>query len=503
MGSLKLAKAMASSNNKIDPINLDTSVFEVRTLDDIIEEIQETYLADNRPWVIGYSGGKDSTTTLQLIWSAMEDLDEGQRTKSIYVISSDTLVETPKIVNHISSTLERINVHSDRQNLPFEAHKVYPNVDDTFWVNLIGRGYPAPNQTFRWCTDRMKIDPADDFIENKVSEHGEVIVVLGSRKAESATREQVMNLHSIDGSNLSRHSKFANAFVFTPIEDWLADDVWDYLLNTENPWGKDNSDLAALYRQADDECPMVIDTSTPSCGNSRFGCWTCTVVTEDKAMENMVDSGESWMKPLLDFRNLLKSTQDPEVKPVYREMKGRAYGKVKEKTNGGTGIIPRQYKLQFRKHLLQKLLETENEVNELRDDDEEYLELIREEELREIRRIWRTEEADWEDSVPKIHAEVKGEDMEWESDDLGSFSAAEADILQEVGEEFNVSSQLLKRLFDTELQHLGMKRRASIYDEIDKIFREDWRSVEEVAEEIEGENPDRWEYNLDYEDLNA
>jgi putative sulfurtransferase DndC len=276
-------------------------------MEDIQTEIRETYLADDRPWVIGYSGGKDSTTTLQLIWYAIQDLPEDEQTKPIYVISSDTLVETPKIVNHITSSLDNINEYAEKDNLPFEAHKVYPDVSDSFFVNLIGRGYPAPNQTFRWCTERLKIDPADNFIMEKVSEHGEVVVILGARKAESATREQVMNLHSIEGSNLSRHSKFKSAFVYTPIEDWTVDDVWDYLLQVDCPWGKSNRDLAALYQEADDECPMVIDTSTPSCGNSRFGCWTCTVVSEDKAMENMVDGGDKWLEPLLQFRDLLSS----------------------------------------------------------------------------------------------------------------------------------------------------------------------------------------------------
>lgn len=146
-----------------------TSVFEDRTIDDIHQEIQETYLADDRPWVIGYSGGKDSTATLQLIWYAIKELPEEKRTKTVYVISSDTLVETPKIVNHITSTLDNVNEFAEKENLPFEAHKVTPQVDDTFWVNLIGRGYPAPNQTFRWCTERMKIDPADRFIEERVN----------------------------------------------------------------------------------------------------------------------------------------------------------------------------------------------------------------------------------------------------------------------------------------------------------------------------------------------
>jgi DNA sulfur modification protein DndC len=485
-----------------DSQDTETSVFEYRELEDIQTEIQDTYLSDDRPWVIGYSGGKDSTTALQLIWYALEDLPEEKRTKTVHVISSDTLVETPKIVDHITSTLANVNTYANEQNLPIEAHKVYPDVDDSFWVNLIGRGYPAPNQTFRWCTDRLKIDPADQFIQETVSEHGEAIVVLGARKSESATREQVMNLHSIDGSVLSRHSKFVNAYVYTPIEDWLTDDVWSYLLQMDCPWGKNNRDLAALYQEADDECPMVIDTSTPSCGNSRFGCWTCTVVSDDKAMENMIDGGDEWMEPLLEFRDLLKSTQDPDTKPKYRRMKGRRYGRVKEKNRGHTdGIIPRAYKLQFRKDLLRKLLETEQEVNERRPDGDEYLELIRDPELKAIRQIWRSEEADWEDSVPQIYEDVTGESLDWVQNDLGSFTPEEEAVLREVCQEHDVPPKLLQRLLDTELQHHGMKRRASIYNQIDRLFKEDWRSEEEIVAEIDSEDADNWVYDVAYEDL--
>ncbi len=470
------------------------SVFENRSLENIYEEIREAYLADERPWVIGYSGGKDSTTALQLIWYAIKEIPDEQQTKPIYVISSDTLVETPKIVNHITSTLENINEYAEKEGMPFEAHKVTPKVDDSFWVNLIGRGYPAPNQTFRWCTERLKIDPADRFIENKVSEHGEVIVVLGVRKAESATREQVMDLHSIEGSILSRHNKFANAFVYTPIEDWIVDDVWSYLLQVECPWGKENRDLAALYQEADDECPMVIDTKTPSCGNSRFGCWTCTVVSEDKAMQNMIDEGDEWMEPLLEFRDFLKATQDPEEKPKYRQVKGRQHGYVKTKTNGDNGIIPRAHKFEFCKDLLRKLLETQKKVNKELPDDEE-MDLIRDEELREIRRIWREERADWEDSVPKIYREVMGEGIGWVQDDYGAFGETEAKLLKEITDKHDIPPELVQRLLDTELQHHGMKRRASIYNEIDKIMREDWRPMEEIVADIEGEeNVENWQY---------
>jgi DNA sulfur modification protein DndC len=218
-------------------------------------------------------------------------------------------------------------------------------------------------------------------------------------------------------------------------------------------------------------------------------------------MENMIDAGEGWMEPLLEFRDLLKATQDPEAKPTFREMKGRRFGRVKEKNNGGTGIIPRAYKLEFRKDLLRKLLETEREINERRPDSEEYLELIRREELKEIRRLWRQEEADWEDSVPRIYQEVMGDDLKWAHDDLGSFTAEEARILESVCDEKDIPPRLVKKLLDLERQHHGMKRRAAIYNKIDSIFKEDWRSAEEIAASIEGEDPDRWEYDVDIEEL--
>ena len=141
------------------------------------------------------------------------------------MISSDTLVETPKIVDYIDASLERMNDAAGSAGLPLTAHKVKPTLENTFWVNLIGRGYPAPSKQFRWCTDRLKIEPANRFILEKVAEHGEVVVVLGVRKGESATRAQVMTLHRLKNSLLSRHSRLPNAYVYTPVEDWTVDDV--------------------------------------------------------------------------------------------------------------------------------------------------------------------------------------------------------------------------------------------------------------------------------------
>lgn len=216
------------------------SFFETNSLKDIHASIQEVYLSDQRPWVVGYSGGKDSTCALQLVWNALSLLPAEQRQKPVYVISSDTLVETPIIVRYIDKNLENIQRKSDEQGMPFIVQKVSPRVERSFWVNLIGRGYPAPSNKFRWCTERLKIEPANDFITQRVAEFGEVVVVLGVRSAESATRAQVIAMHKIKGTKLARHSSLLNAFVFAPIEAFTTDDVWNYLLQNKSPWNNDN-----------------------------------------------------------------------------------------------------------------------------------------------------------------------------------------------------------------------------------------------------------------------
>src|ERR1700722_13928311 len=118
------------------------SILDDNGLEERYREIREVYLSDNRPWVVGYSGGKDSTCALQMVWTALAALRPDQRRKPLYVISSDTLVETPVIVRYIDVTLRRIEAAAAAQNLPIKAKKVTPNVDRSFWVNLIGRGYP-------------------------------------------------------------------------------------------------------------------------------------------------------------------------------------------------------------------------------------------------------------------------------------------------------------------------------------------------------------------------
>src|ERR1035441_8331249 len=254
----------------------------------LIEQTQTLYLSDEIPWVVGYSGGKDSTATLQLTWMALEGLPPEKRHKPIYVISTDTQVENPVVAKWVENSLETMTQTATEKGLNVKPHRLTPAVQDTFWVNLIGKGYPAPRFKFRWCTERLKINPSNAFVRDVVKENGEAILILGVRKAESSGRNHRMKKFEAQRIRefLSPSTSLANCFIYSPIENWSNDDVWLYLMQYKNPWGYTNKDLLTMYQGAspDGECPLVLDTTTPSCGDSRFGCWVCTLVDKDKSM---------------------------------------------------------------------------------------------------------------------------------------------------------------------------------------------------------------------------
>ncbi len=466
---------------------LESEEFAGRPAMEIIEEIQTLYRADDKPWVIGFSGGKDSTTILSLIYSAIIRLKKKDRHKHIYVISSDTLVETPLVVNMINDTIDQINRSAANTGLPFSAHKVVPKDNDTFWVNLLGKGYPAPTRSFRWCTERMKIDPVSEFILDKVTRFGEVIVVLGARSDESSTRAQVIAKHKIEGSKFSRHSSLPGAYTYMPIESWNFDEVWLYLLGAVAPWGGDHFELFDLYKGSNaGECPLVIDTKTPSCGNSRFGCWTCTVVTKDRAMEGLIESGSLWMQQLKDFRDMLYSTTIPKNKEKYRNYKRRS-GHVTFNNNwsenGEDKHILGPYWMKYRKEWLRRLLEIQKNLNELGHE----ITLIHEAELHAIRREWLYDpnEPDWADSLPAIYHEVTGENINWVRDRSNAFGEHDEAILKELSEKHDVPAELIMKLIELEFSIDGLGKRKGFLHKIEKLLQRDWGSFDQIIEKHE------------------
>ncbi|MEI7217977.1 DNA phosphorothioation system sulfurtransferase DndC [Pectobacterium carotovorum] len=392
-----------------------------------IAHIKKLYLSDQIPWVIGYSGGKDSTAVLQLVWSALQELKkEGLCHKDVHVISTDTLVENPIVAMWVEKSLERMLEAKQQQDLPIQPHRLTPDVKDRFWVNLIGKGYPAPRYKFRWCTDRLKIAPSNNFINNLVDKRGEAILVLGTRKTESTTRAATMehyekietNTRRADG--LTANGTLDRVWVYPPIADWTNDDVWIYLNSVSNPWDFPNQDLMGMYQGATEggECPLVVDKSTQSCGDSRFGCYVCTMVSEDKSMSAMIanDEEKEWMYPLLALRNEIDvndADHDKKLSKLRRDKSRRDFRRMNGSltvhiTKNGADIVPGPYVQSFREELLEKVLLAQVAMQEMGPVEVKNLELLPLEELEEIRRIWLEEKLEVEDNLPAIYQKIIG-----------------------------------------------------------------------------------------------
>lgn len=456
---------------------------------DIIEGMKNTirnlYLSDDIPWIIGYSGGKDSTAALQLVWLSLRELPKEQLLKAVHIINTDTLVESPVVAKWAEISLRKMDEAAKQDGLPFVTHRLTPKIENTFWVNLLGKGYPFPRKRFRWCTDRMKIQPVNDFIKERIAAYGEIILVLGTRKAESSNRAKTMSHYEKLRVRelLSPNPTLANELVFSPLEDWNNNDVWLFLMQYENPWGYDNNDLLSMYRGAteDGECPMMVESGLPSCGKSRFGCWVCTMVEQDKSMEAMIanDSEKEWMAPLLEFRNEIGQEKLDRDRRDFRKMGGFLQGYGGRLNHG-------PYKKAIREQWLEKLLKIQVEINRISPDDFGYIELISIPELIEIRRIWVNEKHEFEDSLPTIYERVIGEQFPDNSlIKSEAFQKLEWDILKNICDEDYEEKELLFEmmysLIDIEAKSNSMNNRRGIKSELEKILKKNFYENEQDA----------------------
>ncbi|AFZ60201.1 DNA phosphorothioation system sulfurtransferase DndC [Anabaena cylindrica FACHB-243] len=464
-----------------------------RTVAELVEyiqvlsiEIQELYCLDQIPWVVGYSGGKDSTATLQLIWNAIAELPPEKRTKPIHVITTDTGVENPYVSGWVRSSHKHIELAAQEQKIPMQPHVLEPEIADTYWVGLIGKGYPAPRRKFRWCTGRLKINPSNRFIRDVVRSNGEAIVILGIRKAESHSRATTMKKleEKRVRERLSPNANLPNSLVYSPIEDWRTDEVWLYLMQWENPWGHSNKDLFTMYREstADNECPLVVDTSTPSCGSSRFGCWVCTLVDRDKSLNAMIQNNDEkeWLQPIVDFRRELDIENDRE-KRDFRRLRGEVQ-LFERNLEGGTSIepIPGPYTKYWREYWLRKLLIAQKEMRQNAPENMRDITLISQAELSEIRRIWLEEKHEFDDSLPRIYEEVTGEVFKdpRPGADHTTLGIDEWEILEEICDSDGMHLELMSKLLDTERQFKKKTRRVGIYESLEKCFNTSSRSPE-------------------------
>ena len=432
----------------------------------IIAEIidQYTYADEtDRPWIIGFSGGKDSTVLLMLVWIALRRVKESfsnsyQLRRPVHVVCNDTMVENPIIETYVDEVLSKIEISAREQNLPIFVKKTTPKLDESFWVNVIGRGYPVPNNTFRWCTDKLKIKPTASFLSEQIDVKGEAIVLIGTRYEESATREKSMRKHEVKGNRLSKHTVSANTYIYAPIKDLILDEIW-YLINTiPSPWGYDNAILFKIYSDAsadDYECPTVVTNKEhSSCGQSRFGCWTCTVVKKDKSMTALVEKGQEWMKPLMKYRNSLVEQRNLGVNRRDKRRNGQRAVDEDGRNNGN-------YKAEYRARMLRELLEIQRDLQKERPE----VNLINNQELIAIQVIW-NRDGIFDHNVTDIYRKVFNREIS--TNNIKSLGQTERRILAEVCEDDTDYYHLIDNLISLQESKTLMLSKFGLHNDVEK-----------------------------------
>ena len=448
---------------------------------EIIEEMRLVYLHDQRPWMLGFSGGKDSTLLCQLTFEMLKTLKPEERHKKIYIVTSDTMVENPIVKAYMHRMSEAINRASQAEQLNVEAHILYPETRQTFWSLVIGLGYPTPEAPgFRWCTERLKINPSNKFTYDTIKKDGEIVILLGVRKAESAARSKSISSHEIEGKILSPHVSIPKAYVYNPLTEIPNAVVWEYLLKGDamSAWGTDNKYLFNLYQGENlgEEQSVVgeIDKDKiPITGNSRFGCWCCTMVKEDKSLQNFIDHGAEELKPLRRFRNwLVELRATPEARD-WRRRNGTVYFNAE----GEFGRGP--FTLESRKLILKELLKLEIETG---------FELITIEELKMIDKMWEDEGDLTRRALVDIYYEIKGVRLPWDQFKHAKYDGETVNSISALCKKYDVPFELVSKLLIAVDNTKFYTRSAVSAREIEKIMNQGWLHYEKIQEGLEDEN---------------
>ncbi len=309
-------------------------------IEQIKDEIKNVYCTDRIPWIIAYSGGKDSTMTVQIVLEAISEINNFK--KEIHILYADTKVEPPPVINNAKNFLKKINIWAKEKNLSIITKILYPELKDSFFVLMLGKGYLPPTRYYRWCTERLKVRPIKKYIKKLIKKYGSCIVLLGTRLKESANRNKRLKKRGY--SKWMPFEGVKGAMIYAPILELSIEDVWNYLLENDPPWGANNILLRTLYTGGNASCSLF-------CGGIRFGCWVCTVVNKDKCIEGLSQiPGWEWLKNLLEYRDLMLKVREEPSNRLLREKDGQKY----------LGPL----NLKARKFLYQELKKLENKIEQ-------------------------------------------------------------------------------------------------------------------------------------------
>lgn len=447
----------------------------------IIDEMRLVYLHDQRPWMLGFSGGKDSTLLCQLTFEMLRTLSPEQRTKKVYIVTSDTMVENPIVKKYMHRMSHAINAASESEHLNVEAHILYPEIRNTFWSLVIGLGYPTPEAPgFRWCTERLKINPSNKFTYDTIKKDGEIVILLGVRKAESSARSKSISAHEIEGKLLSPHVSIPKAYVYNPLSEIDNSVVWEYLLKGDgiSAWGTDNKYLFSLYQgenlgEEQSVIGEVDKDKIPVTGNSRFGCWCCTMVKEDKSLQNFIEHGAKELLPLRRFRDkLVELRANPEARD-WRRRNGSVYFNA----DGDFGRGP--FTMETRKLILRDLLALEEETG---------FELITMDELKMIDKMWEDEGDLSRRALVEIYNEVKHKRLPWDPYKHAKYDADTIENITALCAKYDIPFDLVSKLLIAVDNTKFFTRSAVSAREVERIMNQGWLHYDKIQEGIADEN---------------
>lgn len=448
---------------------------------EIKKEMELVYLHDQRPWMIGYSGGKDSTLLCQLVFEMLESLPEEKRSKPVYIVTSDTMVENPIVKAYMHRMNRAINEASNRKKLNIQAHMIYPETRQTFWSLVIGLGYPTPEPPgFRWCTERLKINPSNAFTYNTIKRDGEIVILLGVRKAESTARSRSISSREIEGKLLTPHPHIQKAYVYSPLAEIPNENVWAYLLkdNGKSAWNTDNNYLYSLYQgenlsEEDSVVGQVNKDNMKVTGNSRFGCWICTMVKEDKSLKNFIDHGATELIPLRDFRNWLVDLRSNPDARDYRRRNGNVY----LMSNGEFGRGP--FTMEARKEILRRLLQLEVDTG---------FDLITIDELKVIDKMWEDEGDLSRRALVEIYEKIKGKKLPWDSYKKAKYDSETIALIQDLCQKYDVPFDLISKLMISVDNTKFYTRSAISAKSVERVLNEGWLHFETMREGLKDAN---------------
>lgn len=280
---------------------------------DLTVQSLQAYLPDHPDVAFAWSGGKDSTATLTVVLYLI-DTGRVPRPRSITVFLADTRQELLPLWASAMQIIDELQERGIRVEI------VRAPLDKRFMVYILGRGVPPPNNnTLRWCTRQIKIDPMQDALAARLDDFpGNVLMITGVRQGESAIRDQRIEMScSKDGAECGQgwYQKVlpeakglrGRLATLSPLLHWRVCHVWEWLKH----WAPtvefgDWSTAMIADAYGGDEAEEI---------NARTGCVGCPLASEDKALDGVLRLPQwGYLQPLKGIRLLWRELREPHLR---------------------------------------------------------------------------------------------------------------------------------------------------------------------------------------------